>query len=126
MSKPRSRLIGKADSAFRTVFGFTTAIHFGKQAKHLPGQPNHDSSKSTITIGIQELQRLVELKAGTGRRLQGKAKEIVDFGTTIGLYRATPNAPGVPTTLGTIHYSKTGAHVVPARPSQTKKKGSGQ
>lgn len=126
MSKPRSRLIGKADMAFRTIFGFTTAIHFGKQAKHLPGQSNHDTSKSTITIGIQELQRLVEMKAGTGRRLEGKNKEIVDFGTTIGIYRATPNAPGVPTPLGTILYSKPGAHVVPARPSQTKKKGNGR
>lgn len=125
MSKPRSRLIGKADSAFRTVFGFTTAIHFGKQAKHLPGQSNYDSSKSTITIGIQELQRLVEQRAGTGRR-EGQSKEVVDFGAIIGLYRAKPNAPGVPTTRGTIHYSKTGAHVVPAGPNPTKKQGSGK
>lgn len=125
MSKPRSSLIGKADKAFRTLHGFTTAIHFGKQAKHLPGQPNHDSSKSTITIGIQELQRLVELKAGTGRR-EGKNKEVVDFGSIIGLFRATASGPGVPTTVGTIHYSKTGAHVVPARPNPTKKQGSGR
>ena len=121
MSKPRSRLIGKADSEFRTTHGFTTAIHFGKQSKHLPGQPNHDSSKSRITIGIRELQRLVELNAGTGR-WEGKNKEVVDFGTVIGTFRAKPDDPGVPTARGTIHYSKTGAHVVPARPEQTKRK----
>ncbi|MGB7964112.1 MAG: polymorphic toxin type 50 domain-containing protein [Propionicimonas sp.] len=122
MSKPRSRLIGKTDSEFRTLRGYTTAIHFGKQAKHLPGQPNYDSSKSTITISIQELQRLVELKSGTGIR-RGTYREVVDFGTVIGLHRDGPKAPGSPTTRGTIHYSKTGAHVVPAEPNPPKKKG---
>ncbi|MGB8022041.1 MAG: polymorphic toxin type 50 domain-containing protein [Candidatus Nanopelagicales bacterium] len=73
----------------------------------------------------RKLQRLVELKAGTGRR-EGKNKEVVDFGSIIGLFRATPSGPGVPTTVGTIHYSKTGAHVVPARPNPTKKQGSGR
>lgn len=119
MSKPRSRLIGKADSAFRTTHGFTTAIHFGRQSKHLPGQPNHDSSKSTITIGIQELQRLVELKAGTGR-WEGKNKEVVDFGTVIGRRRDPKTGKSVDTTRGTIHYSGTGAHVVPADPTPKK------
>lgn len=122
MSKPRSRLIGKTDREFRTIRGFTTAIHFGKQAKHLPGQPGHDSSKSTITISIQALQRLVELKAGTGTR-QGNNKEVVDFGTVIGIHRKSASDPGRSTTRGTIHYSKTGAHVVPATPNPTTKKG---
>jgi len=48
MSKPRRRLIGKADHEFSTVRGYTAALHFGKQEKHLRGQPNHDESKSTI------------------------------------------------------------------------------
>jgi hypothetical protein len=46
MSKPRSMLVGKPDHAFRTVRGFTTVLHFGKQAKHIRGQPNHDPTKS--------------------------------------------------------------------------------
>ncbi len=58
MSKPRSCLIARADHEFRTVRGFTTVLHFGKQAKHMPGQPNHDASKSTITVSITELQHL--------------------------------------------------------------------
>jgi hypothetical protein len=112
-------LIGKADHDFRTVHGFTTAIHFGKQAKHLPGQPNHDSSKSTITIGIKELQRLVEARAGTGH-WQGQYKEVVDFGTVIGKRRDPRTERLTDTTRGTIHYSKTGVHVVPTDPNPKK------
>lgn len=115
MSKPRSRLIAKADHEFRTVRDFTTVVHFGKQAKHLPGQPNHDASKSTITVPIQELQHLVELRAGTGRWLSGN-KEVIDFGQIIGIYRNERTGCSRQTSRGTIHYSKTGAHVVPAPP----------
>lgn len=119
MSKPRSRLIGKADHEFRTIKGFTTALHFGKQAKHLPGQPNHDATKSTITVSIAELQHLVELKAGTGKWYPSN-REAVDFGVIIGLYRNFKTGRSRPTTQGTIHYSKTGAHVVPANPDKEK------
>lgn len=116
VSKPRSRLIVKADHEFRTVKGFSTVIHFGKQAKHLSGQPNHDPSKSTITVPIQELQHLVELMAGTGHWV-GTHKEMIDFGVVIGIYRKDKSENGHPTTRGTIHYSKTGTHVVPATPN---------
>ena len=119
MSKPRSRLISKTDHEFATVKGYTTAIHFGKQAKHLPGQPNHDATKSTITIGITKLQTLVEQKAGTGHWYPS-GREVVDFGETIGIYRDARTGKEVPTTKGTIHYSKTGAHVVPADPNPKK------
>lgn len=115
MSKPRSRLIAKADHEFRTIRGFTTVLHFGKQAKHLPGQPNHDASKSTITVSITQLQQLVELKAGTGTWYPSN-REAVDFGVVIGIHRNLKTGDGRPTTRGTIHYSKTGAHVVPAEP----------
>ena len=120
MSKPRSRLIARADHEFRTVRGFTTVLHFGKQAKHLPGQPNHDASKSTITVSITELQDLVERNAGTGEWYSGR--ETVDFGVVIGIYRNSKAPRGKPTTRGTIHYSKTGAHVVPAEPRKEKKR----
>lgn len=115
MSKPRSRLIGKADREFSTVRGYTAALHFGKQAKHMRGQPNHDESKSTITVSIQELQELVERKAGSGTWRQPN-REVVDFKVVIGIYRNPETGYSGPTTRGTIHYSKTGAHVVPAHP----------
>ncbi|MCB1293068.1 MAG: hypothetical protein KDB67_00065 [Gordonia sp.] len=121
MSKPRSRLISKPDHEFATVKGFTTAIHFGKQAKHLPGQLNYDATKSTITIGITRLQTLVELKAGTGR-WEGRAgnKAVIDFGEVIGKHRDPKTGRSADTDRGTVHYSKTGAHVVPAAPNPRK------
>lgn len=122
MSKPRSRLIAKADHEFRTVRSFTTVLHFGKQAKHLPGQPNHDASKSTITVAITELQHLVELNAGTGEWYPPN-REAVDFGVVIGNYRDPDNGTLSQTTRGTIHYSKSGAHVVPAFPHLRRRKG---
>jgi len=122
MSKPRSCLVGKADREFRTVRGFTTVIHFGKQAKHLPGQPNYDPSRSTITIGIQQLQRLIEMNAGTGS-WRGTNREVIDFGIVIGTYRNGDTGHRLPTTRGTVHYSKTGTHVVPAAPQTPSQKG---
>ena len=115
MSKSRSRLIPYADRSLRTVRGLTTAIHFGRQAKHMPGQPNHDPSKSTITVPLPRLQALVESKGGTGF-WRGKNKEVVDFGVTIGTYRNPGNGSSISTSWGTVHYSKSGAHVVPAKP----------
>ncbi len=115
MSKSRSRLYPYSDRSLRTVRGFTTAIHFGRQAKHIPGQSNHDPSKSTITVSLPRLQELVESKGGTGI-WRGNNKEVVDFGLTIGTYRNPGSGSSIPTSWGTVHYSKAGAHVVPARP----------
>lgn len=115
MSKSRSRLFPYSDRSLRTVRGFTTAIHFGRQAKHMPGQPNHEPSKSTITVSLPRLQELVESKGGTGN-WRGKNKEVVDFGVTIGTYRKPGSGSSISTSWGTIHYSKSGAHVVPAKP----------
>lgn len=115
MSKARSRLIDYASREPRTVRGFTTAIHFGRQAKHLPGQPNHDPTKSTITLSLPELQDLLDHKAGTGQ-WHGANNEVVNFGVVIGIYRPQRGGHAIVTTRGAIHYSKSGAHVVPAEP----------
>lgn len=118
MSKPRSKLFPYAEQALRTVRGYTTAIHFGRQSKHMPGHPNHDSSKSPISAPLPVLQQLLDFHAGTGRWF-GKHKEVVDFGTTIGNYSDPETGEEFPTTVGTIHYSKSGAHVVPTSPRST-------
>ena len=114
MSKRRSRLINYHTVKYRTVAGFTTEIHFGKQAKHLEGAREQIVGRSPITVGIVRIQDLVAKFAGTGRWL-GKNKERVDFREIIGKYIDPQNGNAVETTWGTIHYSKTGAHVVPAR-----------
>lgn len=119
MSKARSKLIDYKSREFRLVKGFTTEVHFGKQEKHLPGRPGHDPTKSSLTITIREIQRLLEEMAGTGR-WEGDHKEVVDFGIEIGIYRGRRVGAVKRTTRGTIHYSKTGAHIVPATPSPTR------
>lgn len=118
MSKPRSRLIDYKNTVYREVHGYTTEIHFGRQAKHMPGQPNFDSTKSPITISITAIQNLVEHRAGTGYFIPNSHKEIVDFATTIGMYYPVNGGRPLPTRYGTVHYSKHGAHVVPANPNQ--------
>lgn len=118
MSKPRSMLVGKPDHAFRTVRGFTTVLHFGKQAKHIRGQPNHDPTKSEITVSITELQNLVELRAGSGKWNRQGTRETIDFGVVIGVHRDGRTGKSTPSSWGTIHYSKSGAHVVPANPDR--------
>lgn len=46
--------------------------------------------------------------------------EVVDFGVVIGMHRNSKTGHARPTTRGTIHYSKTGAHVVPTTPKKGK------
>ena len=115
MSKPRSRLIDYKTVKYRMVAGFTTEIHFGKQAKHLEGAKEQIQGKSPITVGIVRIQELVAEYAGTGEWKSGN-REVVDFKEIIGRYRDRFSGEEFETSWGTIHYSKTGAHVVPSDP----------
>jgi hypothetical protein len=81
----------------------------------MPGLPNHDTSKSTITLSLPRLQVLVEEMAGTGH-WRGANREVVDFGVTIGTFTDPRTGITAVTARGTIHYSKAGAHVVPTAP----------
>ena len=54
-----------------------------------------------------------------------RRKEVVDFGVPIGTYRVPGGGSPVSTSWGTIHYSKSGAHVVPARPRPSRGRSSG-
>jgi hypothetical protein len=74
-----------------------------------------------ITRSIPELQGLLESKAGTGS-WHGSNKEVIDFGVTIGHYHDSRTGANRPTTRGTVHYSNSGAHVVPASPAQTSRR----
>ena len=117
MSKPRSKLIDYKTIKYRTVAGFTTEIHFGKQAKHLEGAREQIKTKSPITVGIIRIQELVAKYAGTGEWKDSR-KERVNFHEVIGQFRDLSIGKDLPTTWGIIHYSKAGAHVVPAKPEE--------
>jgi hypothetical protein len=95
-------------------------IEEGKQGKHIPDHNNFIPGKSEFTHPAP--QQLVDNFAGTGQpannvpRGQPGFKERVDFGQIIGNYVDPATGEKLPTTKGIIHYSKSGVHIVPARP----------
>lgn len=119
MGKPRSRLIEYAGVTFPEVRGFTTEVHFGRQAKHLRGCEEFDPSRSEVTQNIQEIQNLIMEKAGTGQWITAN-KERIDFGRPIGISKEL-GSEHVTTTVGIVHYSKKGCHLVPGSPVNRRK-----
>ncbi|EPD26553.1 polymorphic toxin type 50 domain-containing protein [Actinotignum timonense] len=112
MGKPRSKLIPYHKLKFREVYGFTTEIHFGTQAKHMPGQPEYEPHRSAVTLDIVTIQKLVLRHAGYGSRLPNNSnKEVVDFGVVIGIYRSRHQKLGnrqlgqISTIQGVVHTS---------------------
>ncbi len=88
------------------------------QNKHIPGKHNYEVGKSIFTH--PEPEHLLQKHAGTGKGVrsvpgQSNYQEIVDFGEVIGVHI---NEEGIQTltNYGKIHYSKRGAHIVPALP----------
>ena len=65
-------------------------------------------------------QVLIDKYGGTGRKV-GQNREIVDFENTIGKYVDPKTGVSYDTTIGTIHYSKDGTHIVPERPNNWRK-----
>jgi hypothetical protein len=89
-------------------------LEAGKQGKHIPGHKNFIPGRSPLTHNNP--QSLLDNFAGKGQPVRNVPrgspgfKERVDFGQVIG------EINGQPTTKGIIHYSKDGAHIVPANP----------
>lgn len=95
--------------------GFPQKVHPGKQGKHIPGHNNYQKGKSIFKGTPETAQELINKYAGTGA-WKGSNKEVVDFGQVIGFYIDKNTGKAYETTRGTIHYSTTGAHIVPAAP----------
>lgn len=98
-----------------TVHGFSTKIHTGKQGKHMPSHNNYQKGKSIFYGSATKAQELVDKFAGTGKQV-GANRERVDFGEIIGSYVDPKTGTAYKTTIGTIHYSQTGTHIVPEKP----------
>ena len=99
----------------RNFRGFSKDIHSGKQGKHIPSHNNYQKGKSIFYGSTQKAQSLVDEFAGTGKQI-GMNRERVDFGKIIGSYVDPKTGKSYKTTIGTIHYSKTGTHIVPEKP----------
>lgn len=96
---------------------YTKNINEGKQGKHIPGHSNFQPGRSELTITMSEADILVKLYSGKGNPI-GKNKERVDFKKNIGYYVDKNTGKKYSTTIGIIHYSKNGTHIVPARPKE--------
>ena len=102
-------------SGTRTVNGYNTTVNIGKQGKHIIGNNNYIDGRSVFNGTVDDAQRLVDEFAGAGEWI-GTNKERVNFGKVIGQYIDPATNEAVETTVGIIHYSKTGVHIVPAQP----------
>ena len=99
--------------------GSPVQLDKGQQGKHIAGSNNYDPTRSTLTADPRELLKRF---AGRGEKRghtpvgQPGSREAFDTGTeVIGINRSRSGI-SAPTTRGVIHYSKRGAHVVPATP----------
>ena len=68
-------------------------------------------------------QGLLKKYAGKGKPCRGNIgeagyQEVVNFEESIGYHVCDQTGEKIPTTWGKIHYSKNGAHIVPARPKK--------
>ncbi len=111
-----------AQAARRESFFTNVKIHHDKQNKHVLGKHNYESGKSIFEH--EDPQCLLSKFAGKGESIKNRIvgmddyRERVDFGEFIG-YFISENYPElkIPTTKGTIRYSKKGAHIVPSDPN---------
>ncbi len=102
----------------RCKFFEKSKIHWGKQNKHIPGTNNYKGGNSIFLH--KDANKLLKEHASKGVYKRGEMgkpgyKEVVDFNEPIGIWK-NKKGESLPTTKGTIHYSKDGAHIVPAHP----------
>ena len=109
----------------RSKFFANSEIHWGRQNKHIPGTNNYEVSKHRSILEHNNPTTLLKKHAGSGIPERGTPgmpgyKETIDFREHIGIWKSPDGSLQLPTTRGTIHYSKDGAHIVPARPNVIK------
>lgn len=95
-------------------------INHEKQAKHIKGEPEYKEGKSYLTISEKEAQEIINQKSGTGivvlnKNGEWKNKELINCDSQIGFDVGSNTGKETPTDKGTIHYSKTGTHLVPRK-----------
>ncbi|MBS0653256.1 MAG: hypothetical protein JSR39_06980 [Verrucomicrobia bacterium] len=103
----------------RNVWCARVELEADKQGKHLRGHRNFNESRSEWIHPDPEAN--IRKFGGKGQKISvgselGIFKERVDCGEVIGFYFDKETNERIPTTMAIIHYSKKGAHIVPARP----------
>ncbi len=95
-------------------------INHEKQAKHIKGEPEYKEGKSYLTISEKEAQEIINQKSGAGivvldKNGKWKNKELINCNSQIGIDVDSNTGEETSTDKGTIHYSKTGTHLVPRK-----------
>ena len=95
-------------------------INHEKQAKHIKGCPEYIDGRSYLTISEDKAQKIINEKSGTGslvydRKGLWKNKELIDCDEIIGVDINKSTREETSTDKGTIHYSKSGTHLVPRK-----------
>ena len=121
-----AKMADKASDAVKTAkkatsfSSFPKNIHIGRQGKHIVGHNNYKKGKSILNVSTDTAQNLVKKYSGTGQKI-GANRERVNFKRVIGKYVDPKNGKSYDTTIGTIHYSKEGTHIVPEKPINWRK-----
>lgn len=89
-------------------------INVNKQRKHIPGSPEYTEGKSIWSGTVDDAINLFNRLAGRGTRVSD-AKERISTSNTLGLYVQSDGTARL-TKNAIIHYSSTGAHIVPTAP----------
>ena len=90
-----------------------------KQNRHIKGTKEYVEGKSYLTISMEEAQRIVDARSGTGKiaisnnGMQFKESVICD--KIIGVAVNSETLTKTKTNKVKIHYSKTGTHIVPIK-----------
>jgi|GEM_PF-6622681 len=110
----------KASKIITDFSGYSKNIHLGKQGKHVVGHNNYIKGKSILGVSTKKAQELINKYSGTGQKI-GANRERVDFKRLIGKFVDPKTGKSYDTTVGTIHYSKSGTHIVPEKPINWRK-----
>ena len=94
-------------------------LHKGQQEKHMVGSNNYIPGRSIFSGSLNYAKKLIAEFSGKGNSV-GMGKERVDFGKFIGYYVDKETGKKYPTTMGIIHSSKDGKHIVPSQPKNYK------
>lgn len=93
-------------------------INHEKQARHIKGSPEYKEGRSYLTISEEEAQDIINRKSGTGVihiSKSGQIKEVIETDFDIGVNVNKNTHAEETTNAATIHYSKTGTHLVPTK-----------
>lgn len=111
-------------AAERDTYFKNIRIHWDRQNKHIIGAHNYEADKYRSIFIHSDSEKLLKKFSGKGISKNNFPPgvpgyvERVDFGELIGYYIDKKNPKvKMPTTKGTIKYSKTGAHIVPSHPN---------